>query len=236
MSAGRRRGRAFDPTRLDDLDDVLAPPQQGAEETRDDEASHSSSSNPDSDEQTVQGSRHEAPTPTAPAKRSAPRATLSPADSVASQSTSRARSSADPARSGPSRQPRAPGGRIATAVRLPAEVYHAVNDHLLSGTERPSYGQLVMWSVEDHRRDVIATVEAALPDPADRSPRGRRLAQDRVPVGLQLLSSERAELDELAEEIASRDVAASRSTRVTRTDVATAALRVAVQERTGQLR
>ena len=112
-------------------------------------------------------------------------------------------------------------------MRLPAELYREINDVLLSGSERPSYGQLVMWTVEDHRGEVAAQVEADLPDPSDRIPRGRKLAEDRMPVGLQLLSSERDELDEIAGQVAARQEVA----RVTRTDVAVAALRVALRVR-----
>jgi hypothetical protein len=112
-------------------------------------------------------------------------------------------------------------------VRLPAELYQQVNNVLLSGPERPSYGQLVMWTVEDHRGEVTAQVESDLPDPLERVPRGRRLAQDRVPVGLQLLGTERDDLDDLAVSVAERND----GTRVTRTDVAIAALRVALRVR-----
>ena len=228
---GRRRG-VFDPARLDDLSDVLAPPQQPAAGEGSSDGSPNTLPAAADDDTSAGVAQPNAPARTPPAQRG------SPSESTSSEPTRpspRSRSTSGPARNTSGRQPRAPGGRIATAVRIPAEVYQEVNEHLLVGAERPSYGQLVMWAVEDHRREVMATVEAALPDPADRSPRGRRLAQDRVPIGLQLLASERTELDELANEIASSAVAASRGARVTRTDVATAALRVAVQERRGQL-
>lgn len=225
---GRRRA-AFDPGRLDDLTDVLAPPQP-SRETRSDEPDRSQPS-AGAEARDAVAAPPELASP-APSPRSA---SAGPSTGEQTRPSSRGRAPG-PARATSGRQARVPGGRIATAVRIPAEVYQDVNDHLLSGIERPSYGQLVMWSVEDHRDAVVAAVEDALPDPSARNPRGRRLAQDRVPIGLQLLASERAELDELAGEIAGGDVAASRGVRVTRTDVATAALRVAVQERTGQLR
>jgi hypothetical protein len=112
-------------------------------------------------------------------------------------------------------------------VRLPAELYLEVNEVLLSGAERPSYGQLVMWTVEDHRDAVAEQIQADLPDPDERVPRGRKLAQDRMPVGLQLLSSERDDLDDLAAAVAEH----LGGTRVTRTDVAIAALKVALRDR-----
>lgn len=84
-----------------------------------------------------------------------------------------------------------------------------------------------MWSVEDHPGEVSAQVEAEPPDPSQRVPRGRKLAQDRVAVGLQLLSSERDALDDLAAGVAERLDGA----RITRTDVAIAALRVAFRAR-----
>ena len=54
---------------------------------------------------------------------------------------------------------------------------------------------------------------------------GRKLAEDRTPVTLQLLHSERDHLDDLAAGVAE-------GARVTRTDVAVAALTVALRVRT----
>ena len=82
-----------------------------------------------------------------------------------------------------------------------------------------------MWTVEDHRERVLEQIERALPDPGARTPRGRRVAQDRVPISLQLLDTERDHLSDVAAEVAQRhDVAAP-----TRTDVAVAELRVALR-------
>lgn len=226
MSAPRRSGRrpVFDPTALDDLDSTLAPPEPAPAPV------------PEAAE-----------APEQPIGRTDDRTTTEPANMARPAPADRSSSSGNVERaSGPgraraavtsgsrshtptTRQPRSTRGRIPTAVRLPADLYLQVNEVLLSGPERPSYGQLVMWTVEDHREQVAAQVEADLPDPSDRVPRGRKLAQDRMPVGLQLLGSERDDLDNLAAEVAARN----EGTRVTRTDVAIAALRVALRSWSG---
>lgn len=235
--SGPRRGRrpVFDPNALDDLDGTLAPPDPAPTPTAEGrpQIGEEPGEQPPG-EQEQAGTRPErssgassSGTPPVPPSRQAG----GTGASERSPATTRARPPATTGGSRPqattSRQPRSVRGRIPTAVRLPADLYRDVNDVLLSGSERPSYGQLVMWTVEDHRGEVAAQVEADLPDPSDRTPRGRKLAEDRMPVGLQLLSSERDELDELAGQVAARQEVA----RVTRTDVAVAALRVALRVR-----
>lgn len=230
MSSARRARRpVFDPNALDDLDGTLAPPEHSPAPPA--ERGPQIGEEPGEQEQEARADRSFAETssgtpPSPPSLRAG-----GTGAAERSPATTRARPPATTGGSRPqattSRQPRSARGRIPTAVRLPADLYRDVNDVLLSGSERPSYGQLVMWTVEDHRGEVAAQVEADLPDPSDRIPRGRKLAEDRMPVGLQLLSSERAELDEIAGQIAARQEVA----RVTRTDVAVAALRVALRVR-----
>lgn len=227
-SAGRRRRPVFDPAALD-VDDALAPldPPAPRPSGEDDEPSATGdrSGNERSDG-AWEHSTPEQPSTVGPARAAAP--ATDAVDRAGSPSRSRSAPTGR-SRSQPSttRQARSTRGRIATAVRLPADVYREVNDVLLSGAERPSYGQLVMWTLEDHRGEVGARVEGDLPDPSRRTPRGRRLAEDRVPIGLQLLSAERDELDDLAAEVSDRNG----GERVTRTDVAVAALRVALAVR-----
>lgn len=231
--ASPRRKAVFDPTALDDLDATLAPPEA---------APAPADSRPEGDPATEVGEPEE-PTRAGPPATSPPSAAGAarsgpPAHSPAATGSERGgpggRSrppATNGARTTPTmRQQRSARGRIPTAVRLPVDLYRQVNDVLLSGSERPSYGQLVMWTVEDHRQAVAAQVEASLPNPTDRIPRGRKLAQDRTPVTLQLLHSEREHLDDLAAGVAERYEGA----RVTRTDVAIAALTVALRVRTSR--
>lgn len=227
-SAGRRRRPVFDPAALD-VDDALAPlePPAPRPSGEDDEPSATGGrSGNERRDSTWEHSTSGQPSAAGTARSAAPAAGAVDRDGSSSRPRSapvgRSRS-----QSSTTRQARSTRGRIATAVRLPAEVYRDVNDVLLSGAERPSYGQLVMWTLEDHRGEVAATVESGLPDPSRRTPRGRRLAEDRVPIGLQLLSAERDELDDLAAEVSERNG----GERVTRTDVAVAALRVALAVR-----
>jgi hypothetical protein len=91
---------------------------------------------------------------------------------------------------------------------------------LLSGLERPSYGQLVAWTCEDYPEQVIAAIPAA--DPAARIPRGRRLVAETAPIALRGDPSELARIDEMALQAGT-----------TRTAVAIAALRVALERAGG---
>lgn len=67
----------------------------------------------------------------------------------------------------------APRGQIPTGRPVARRALSAGgNDVLFSGLERPSNGQLVTWAVEDYRERMAAQVEADLPDPSERAPRG----------------------------------------------------------------
>lgn len=226
MSRPGRRRPVFDPSALDNLDDTLAPPEPPPSSDEPD-----SGSAPASDHSgDVVAGPSPSPEPVAGAPVPARPGPAPPASSERGAGTGRPRSAAAGSRTSSSstRQPPSVRGRVATAVRLPADLYQQVHNVLLSGPERPSYGQLVMWAVEDHPGEVAAQVEAARPDPSQRVPRGRKLAQDRVPVALQLLAAERDTLDEVADSLTERLEA---HPKVTRTDVATAALRVALRAR-----
>lgn len=227
-AASRRRRPVFDADALD-VDSTLAPPEPPAPES---DHANADEGGPEEQQETPGLSSDERRDT---AGTAAVGVTATSSTAGRDTSSSRARS-ASATRSRPqppaTRQGRSTRGRIATAVRLPAEVYRDVNDVLLSGAERPSYGQLVMWTLEDHRAEVGAQVERDLPDPSTRTPRGRRLAEDRVPIGLQLLADERADLDDLAADVSDRNEGA----KVTRTDVAVAALRVALRARQSSVR
>lgn len=117
----------------------------------------------------------------------------------------------------------APGGSSAkvrtVAVRVPRELYLAVQDHVLgAAVERPSYAQLVTWTVEDHADDARAELREQLARAA-RIPRGRRLAADSVPIAPRFQPDELAVLDGLI-----ADVGGS-----SRTDAIVAAFRVALR-------
>ncbi len=79
-----------------------------------------------------------------------------------------------------------------------------------------------MWTVEDHREEVRAAVEADFPEPTARVPRGRRLGVGPGAGRAASVMAERDQLDEVAVEVAGR-----RDARVTGTDVAVAARLVA---------
>jgi hypothetical protein len=113
--------------------------------------------------------------------------------------------------------------RVQVAVRIPHLLYEEVTERLLAGPERPSYGQLVVWTCEDHPDAVVDRVVAARPGAGSRLPRGRRLAAESVQVTLRLTLTERSRLDALADRV--REVHPGR---VTRTEVAAAALRIAL--------
>lgn len=213
MSASRRRP-AFDPTRLDDLDDLL--PVQGPPSLPP-TVTPQSDSGPEPDPTSPSGS-----TTTAPAPNGAGMTQSSVAV--------------------PARQPRGQGGRpitrrvptrtredseqtgrVPVAVRIPRLLYEDVNNDLLAGPERASYGQLVVWTCEDHPESVAASVGDARPRPGSRRPRGRRLAADTVQVTLRLTLEERSLLDDIIEEVRSEHPGI-----VTRTEVAVAALKLAL--------
>lgn len=116
------------------------------------------------------------------------------------------------------------GARVAVAVRIPPTLYNDVNNNLLSGPERPSYGQLVLWTCEDHPDDVVAAVREALPQPGVRRPRGHTLASEGVQITLRMTTEERDFLDGIADQARPTPQAK----RITRTEVAAAALRLAL--------
>jgi hypothetical protein len=105
------------------------------------------------------------------------------------------------------------------AVRIPRELYMAVQDHVLgAAVERPSYAQLVTWTVEDHPEDALVELREQLARAA-RVPRGRRLAADSVPIAPRFQPHELAVLDQLISDAGG----------ASRTDAIVAAFRVALR-------
>jgi hypothetical protein len=209
-----RRRPAFDPARLDDLDDLL--PVQGPQ-----------SQSPPATQPSPVGSEPE------PASSAGPMNATSPPD----ESRVLPPSNHAPARmprgqggrpvtrrtSAPTREVSEQTGRVPVAVRIPRLLYEDVNNDLLAGPERASYGQLVIWTCEDHPESVAASVSESRPRPGSRLPRGRRLAAETVQVTLRLTLDERALLDDIINEVRTAVPGT-----VTRTEVAIAALKLAL--------
>jgi hypothetical protein len=117
------------------------------------------------------------------------------------------------------------GGTV-VAVRIPKALYDAVVHDLLGGlVERPSYAQIIAWTCEDHAEEVIAELRYATTTTSARSPRGRKLASDSVPLTLRFQQlTERASLDDVIRR------ARGEGAKITRTAGVVAALRVAVKQ------
>lgn len=203
-----RRRPAFDPTRLDDLDELL-PALEPAP------AAAPGTAAPGGLESTLatdQGSGEQAaitPAPRTTKTESTPR---------------RARGQGGrPHQQRPTAPVTVESARVPVAVRIPRPLYEDINIQLLAGPERPSYGQLVVWTCEDHPNEVATEVRNARPQPGSRRPRGRRLAADTVQVTLRLTVKERGLLDDIA-----NTIRATHPGLITRTEVATAALRCAL--------
>lgn len=222
MSPARRR-QVFDPNRLGDIDELLPPPPAAAEPL-----AQSAPAEPAAELDALV---------VAPPARSAPasestRTTESSAGAPAPRQA-RGQGGRPTTRRGPERisaDEEASGTRrVPVAVRIPPTLYSAVNKDLLSGPERPSYGQLVIWTCEDYPDDVVRAVQEARPKPGARRPRGHTLASEGVQITLRLTLEERAYLDQIAEQA----LPAPNAKAVTRTEVAAAALRLALATRPG---
>jgi hypothetical protein len=207
------RRPAFDPSRLDDLDELLPTP------TLVPPSGPASAATPTAFElQPEQGSgepEQTTPAPTQPSGEPAP---------MARRARGQGGRPPEPRSSRQSTPDPADGTRVPVAVRIPRPLYEEINTGLLAGPEHPSYGQLVVWTCEDHPDDVVAEVRAARPQPGSRRPRGRRLAAETVQVTLRLTMKERGLVDDIADA-----VRATHPGLVTRTEVATAALRYALE-------
>ncbi|WP_156994465.1 hypothetical protein [Pseudonocardia acaciae] len=218
MSSKRRR-QVFDPNRLGDIDDLLPPP-----------VVEPATPPPAEPAEVAEPEEQAAPAPVTPAARPAPEAERRPVVDRIKETP-------------PARQPKGQGGRppgrsvaertvaeqgsgarVAVAVRISPSLYNEVNTNLLSRPERPSYGQLVLWTCEDYPDDVVTEVREARPQPGARRPRGHTLASEGVQITLRMTTEERDFLDGIADQ-ARPDPNAKR---VTRTEVATAALRLAL--------
>jgi hypothetical protein len=201
-----RRRPAFDPTRLDDLDELLP-------------ALEPASAIPS----TTPGTAALESTP-ANDQASEEQAAITPAPHTSKAVSTPRRARGQGGRPHCTTAPATvESARVPVAVRIPRPLYEDINIQLLAGPERPSYGQLVVWTCEDHPNQVAAEVRNARPQPGSRRPRGRRLAADTVQVTLRLTVEERSLLDDIA-----NTLRATHPGLITRTEVATAALRCAL--------
>ncbi|MBV8994015.1 MAG: hypothetical protein JO287_10030 [Pseudonocardiales bacterium] len=203
-----RRRPAFDPTRLDDLDELLPALESASPIPPAEPATAALESTPAND----QASEEQAAI------------TQAPRMSKAESTPRRARGQGGrPHQQRPITPATVESARVPVAVRIPRPLYEDINIQLLAGPERPSYGQLVVWTCEDHPKQVATEVQNARPQPGSRRPRGRRLAADTVQVTLRLTVKERSLLDDIA-----NTIRATHPGLITRTEVATAALRCAL--------
>lgn len=209
-----RRRAAFDPSRLDDVDEMLDPPTGGAAPA------------PRAPVATVTpAATSVGEPPTSSSTQAAPSREPRPARLPAVETPRRPRGAGGrPARPTAIQRPQAAGATVAVPVRVPPTLYSDVNQDLLAGPERPSYGQLVIWACEDHPESVVEAVRKSRPALNSRRPRGHRMAAPDVQITLRVRASERALLDELAARVQPEDGKA-----VTRTEVAIAALKQALQ-------
>lgn len=107
------------------------------------------------------------------------------------------------------------------AVRVPRPLYETVVRDLLGPmVEKPSYAQVIAWTCQDHPQEVQLELER-ISELSLRTPRGRRIAADTVPLTPRFQPAELATLDGLLQAV--RDGA-------TRTAAVVAALRVAVKQ------
>lgn len=132
-------------------------------------------------------------------------------------------------------RPRGTGGRAPAAeqaedgitkvpARVPADLYAAAQP-LVKGVGKPSWGQLVAWTCQDHKDEVVATILEQAKE-ADRRPRGQN---QQGTAGLQVTARllDKTELPALEE--VSKSAAQRADRKVTRTMVLIAALTVATR-------
>ena len=217
-----RRRPAFDPSRLDDIDDLLPPSPTSAESLPAPRPAHSVDVpvRPASEDGTARLVQGEASVDEEKADVRVP-------DEQAVMTGERDRSvrgqGGRPPGRGQGQRRDVDAARVQVAVRIAYTLYEQVTQRLLTGPERPSYGQLVAWTCEDHPGAVLDEVVAARARVGARQPRGRRLAVEAVQVTLRMTLTERSRLDAISERV--REAYPGR---VTRTEVATAALRTAI--------
>jgi hypothetical protein len=109
---------------------------------------------------------------------------------------------------------------VVVAARIPSGLWQQLVDTLLSGSERPSYAQLITWTCQDHPKEVIDRLRST---GSDRTPRGRRVATPVNTIAVRFRTDELATFDGVLAE------AAGSGPTPTRTAGAIAAFEVALK-------
>lgn len=196
------RRAAFDPSRLNDLEEILPPPHGDPP-----------------------------PLPPTTATSASPKTSNSLIPRAFEEPDTQGGASARPARGRGGRraastpnEPEVSPNAVTLAVRIPRPLYETVIDELLAGgAERPSYAQVVGWTCEDHPEAVLAELMWVSRTDA-RVPRGRRKAAESVALTLRFQPKELEPLEQVI-----RQASGSRGAQVTKTAAVIAAFSVAVK-------
>lgn len=114
-------------------------------------------------------------------------------------------------------------------VRIPTQLYDAVQEWLAQQAERPSYAQLVTWACEDQPDKVADGVRRTTA--ADRRrPRGSVRAGATTPLTLRFLTQELQIVDAIREHVTGVP-----ATKITRTATVISAMQVAIGDGTQQV-
>lgn len=197
------RRAAFDPSRLNDLEEILPPPQVDPSPLPQSTATTASAKT---------------------SKKLTPRA-FEELDPQGETTARPARGRGGRRAASPASEPAGSLNAVTLAVRIPRPLYEKVINELLAGAERPSYAQVVGWTCEDHPEAVLAQLMSDSRTAA-RVPRGRRKAAESVALTLRFQPQELAHLDQVIQQ-----ASGSRGAQVTKTAAVIAALSVAVKTR-----
>lgn len=120
-----------------------------------------------------------------------------------------------------------PTGITATAARVPVDLYEAAVP-LVKGVGRPSWGQKVAWTCQNHRQEVVeATVAILRPVVGVLIPRGQnKQAQATTQVTARFTADEYVAFSSVLDEVRAAAAAAGLTTPVTATALVIAALEV----------
>ena len=195
-----RKG-AFDPARLDELDDLLAPPAAIPIPIPIPRAVPAPAPAP----QTLAEER----TTEAP----------NPRPEIARPPAPRPR----PARAAMTAEPVGERGIVTVTARVPRELYEQLSETLARLNERPSYAQIIAWTCRDHAEEMLDAISDAAYE-SDHTLRGRRPAANTVLMAPRFRPVELAALDRIIKSGAERLAAAP-----TRTAAIDAAIRIAIR-------
>lgn len=172
-----RKG-AFDPARLDELDDLLAPPAANMLQP-------TAAAPTPARQATVANRSSEAPD----RRRKIPQVQASPPRSAAQEVRT-----PEPVRE---------RSIVTVTARVPRDLYEQLSATLARLNERPSYAQIVAWTCRDHTDEVLDEITDAAYQ-ADNALRGRRPAASTVLIAPRFRPSELAALDRIIMSAAER--------------------------------